>query len=191
MISGSLSAMSRSIPWSATGCGVFGGARPAKKEQFTFTVKSGSLRAPTRQDRWDACERRQRPREGGSMANERGETQQTARAAAPSPAGRGATVPGTPQTIKWDDSNLKSSYANVCNVSSTREEVVLVFGINQAWERGQAEMQVQLTDRIILSPFAAKRLAGLLTNVVREYESRFGTLNVEPRRSEETSPSAS
>src|SRR2546422_2793495 len=125
------------------------------------------------------------------MANERGETQQTARVAAPSPAGRGATVPGTPQTIKWDDSNLKSSYANVCNVSSTREEVVLVFGINQAWERGQNEVQVQLTDRIILSPFAAKRLAQLLNNVVREYESRFGTLNVEIRRSEETSPSAS
>jgi Protein of unknown function (DUF3467) len=116
------------------------------------------------------------------MANERGETPQTARAAAASPAGRGATVPGTPQTIKWDDSNLKSSYANVCNVSSTREEVVLVFGINQVWERGQNEVQVQLTDRIILSPFAAKRLAQLLNNVVREYESRFGALNVDPRR---------
>jgi len=116
------------------------------------------------------------------MVNERGDTQQTARAAAPSPAGRGATGLGTPQTIKWDDSNLKSSYANVCNVSSTREEVVLVFGINQVWERGQNEVQVQLTDRIILSPFAAKRLAQLLNNVVREYESRFGTLNVDPRR---------
>src|SRR5216117_3358267 len=89
---------------------------------------------------------------------------------------------GAPPTIRWDDSNLKSSYANVCNVSSTREEVVLVFGINQACERGQSEVQVQLTDRIILSPFAAKRLAGLLANVVREYEARFGVLNVEMRR---------
>jgi Protein of unknown function (DUF3467) len=125
------------------------------------------------------------------MANERGETPQMARAAAPSPAGRSATVPGTPQTIKWDDSNLKSSYANVCNVSSTREEVVLVFGINQVWERGQNEVQVQLTDRIILSPFAAKRLAQLLNNVVREYESRFGALNVDPRRpGDSSSPEA-
>jgi hypothetical protein len=79
----------------------------------------------------------------------------------------------------------------VCNVSSTREEVVLVFGINQAWERGQSEVKVQLTDRIILSPFAAKRLAGLLTGVVREYESRFGVLNLDARRQEEpSSPSA-
>ena len=92
-----------------------------------------------------------------------------------------APRPGTTPTIKWDDSNLKSSYANVCNVSSTREEVVLVFGINQVWERGQAEVRVQLTDRIILSPFAAKRLAALLNNVIREYESRFGVLNVDAR----------
>jgi hypothetical protein len=108
------------------------------------------------------------------MANERTDTQEAAPAA--------ARAPGAAQTVKWDDSNLKSSYANVCNVSSTREEVVLVFGINQAWERGKTEVQVQLTDRIILSPFAAKRLATLLENVVREYESRFGELSLEMRR---------
>lgn len=83
----------------------------------------------------------------------------------------------TGPTIRWDDSNLKSSYANVCNVSTTREEVVMVFGINHAWERGQNEVHVQLTDRVILSPFAAKRLASLLTNVLADYEKRFGALN--------------
>ena len=87
------------------------------------------------------------------------------------------TVEGT--KIKWDDSNMKSAYANVCNVSSTREEVVLLFGVNQAWNRGQKEVTIQLTDRIIVSPFAAKRLSMLLGAVVKEYESRFGVLNVE------------
>ena len=81
--------------------------------------------------------------------------------------------------VKWDDSNMKSAYANVCNVTSTREEVVMLFGINQAWNRGQKEVTIQLTDRIIVSPFAAKRLATLLDGVVKEYEKRFGTLNVE------------
>ena len=81
--------------------------------------------------------------------------------------------------IKWDDSGMKSSYANVCNVTSTREEVVMLFGINQAWNRGQKEVTIQLTDRIIISPYAAKRLASLLEGVVREYEKRFGALNVE------------
>jgi hypothetical protein len=81
--------------------------------------------------------------------------------------------------IKWDDSNMKSSYANVCNVTSTREEVVMLFGINQAWNRGQKEVTIQLTDRIIISPYAAKRLQTLLDAVVKEYEKRFGALNVE------------
>ena len=44
---------------------------------------------------------------------------------------------------------------------------------------GQKEVTIQLTDRIIISPFAAKRLSLLLNSVVKEYESRFGTLNVE------------
>ena len=81
--------------------------------------------------------------------------------------------------IKWDDSKMSSAYANVCNVSSTREEVVMLFGVNQAWNRGQAEVTIQLTDRIIISPYAAKRLVTLLDGVVKEYEKRFGALNVE------------
>ncbi|MDE3226090.1 MAG: DUF3467 domain-containing protein [Nitrospirota bacterium] len=115
------------------------------------------------------------------MATERAQATQTPPQNPAPQAPRGA--PAAP-TIRWDDSNLKSSYANVCNVSTTREEVVLVFGINQAWERGQSEVHVQLTDRLILSPFAAKRLANLLTNVIRDYETRFGALQDEARRPE-------
>jgi hypothetical protein len=97
--------------------------------------------------------------------------------------------PATTPKIRWDDSNMKSSYANVCNVSFTREEVVLMFGINQAWNREQQEVAVQLTDRIILSPFAAKRLAGLLAGAIREYEARFPALEVEARRPGEAAAS--
>src|SRR5258706_1419367 len=81
--------------------------------------------------------------------------------------------------IKWDDSNMKSSYANVCNVTSTREEVVMLFGMNQAWNRGQKEVTIQLSDRIVISPYAAKRLNLLLQGVVAEYERRFGALNAD------------
>jgi len=88
-----------------------------------------------------------------------------------------AALEGT--RIKWDDANMKSSYANVCNVTSTREEVVLLFGMNQAWNRGQKEVTIHLTDRIVVSPYAAKRLSMLLQGVVGEYEKRFGALNIE------------
>ena len=98
-------------------------------------------------------------------------------------AARAATEQAAQQLqVKWDDTNMKSSYANVCNVMSTREEVVLMFGINQAWQAGQKEVTVQLTDRIILSPFAAKRLSLLLSNLVQQHEARFGQLSVEAAR---------
>ncbi len=104
----------------------------------------------------------------------------TERAKAPATAPTGQAAP----QIRWDDSKMQSSYANVCNVSSTREEVVLLFGVNQAWQREQ-EVTVQLTNRVILSPFAAKRLAGVLNNIMRDHESRFGTLNIDlPRQTE-------
>ena len=87
-------------------------------------------------------------------------------------------------TIRWNDSNMRSTYANVCNVSSTREEVTLLFGTNQAWRQGQKEVAIDLSDRIILSPFAAKRLHRLLTNVMTQYESRFGALADTPEQPE-------
>ena len=83
---------------------------------------------------------------------------------------------GAAPKVRWDDSHMQSSYSNVCNVSSTREEVILLFGMNQAWQAGQKEVPVQLTSRIILSPFAAKRLAVLLQSVIKDYEARFGAL---------------
>lgn len=82
-------------------------------------------------------------------------------------------------TIRWDGSKMVSTYANVCNVSSTREEVTMLFGTNQSWHAGQKELTVDLTNRIILNPFAAKRLAILLGNTVREYEARFGEMKLE------------
>ena len=84
-------------------------------------------------------------------------------------------------SVQFDVSNLQSSYANVCNVSSTREEVVLAFGVNNVWEQAQANIQVQLTNRIVLNPYSAKRLAAVLNRVVAEYEAKFGTLKDDAR----------
>lgn len=79
---------------------------------------------------------------------------------------------------KIDSSSLKSSYCNVCNAVSAREEVVLSFGVNQNWELtgGQDELEIQLEHRIILSPFAAKRLQEVLTKLVKDYEVRYGEM---------------
>ena len=86
---------------------------------------------------------------------------------------------GAVPKVNWDDSGMKSSYANVCNVTSTREEMTLYFGTNQTMYTGQEkEVNVQLSDRIVLNPYAAKRLLILLNRVVGEYEKRFGALDI-------------
>ena len=94
---------------------------------------------------------------------------------------------GTPK-VKWDTANMRSAYANVCNVNCTREEVVLLFGLNQAWSGAEEEVTVQIAERVILSPFAAKRLSLLLSSVVQQYESRFGPLEIATRTQEQASP---
>jgi len=84
-------------------------------------------------------------------------------------------APKSPK-VNWDASKMHSSYANVANVTSTREEVTLFFGMNQNWQPGQEEVTVELTQRLIVSPYAAARLHALLGGVLQQYEARFGKL---------------
>ena len=83
------------------------------------------------------------------------------------------------QKVVWDDSRMNTSYSNVCNVLGSREEITLLFGANQAWHSGQKEVKVLLSDRVVLNPYAAKRLATLLERVLKEYEIRYGELKLE------------
>ncbi len=96
------------------------------------------------------------------------------------------TPESTQVKIRWDNSNMRSAYANVFNVAGTREEVVILFGMNQAWDATQKELTVQLSDRLVLSPFVAKRLSIVLGNVIRDYELRYGKLDVETRKATDT-----
>jgi len=81
--------------------------------------------------------------------------------------------------VKWDDSKMQTTYANVVNVNTTREEVSIFFGTNQTWNMPEdKEFDVVLTDRMMLNPYAAKRLSVLLGAVLGQYESRFGVLDI-------------
>lgn len=89
---------------------------------------------------------------------------------------KSATANPDQARLRWNTAQLKSSYCNVANATSTREEVVLNFGVNQNWDRMQQEFEIELQHRIILSPFAAKRLSDLLGKLIKEYETRYGEL---------------
>ncbi len=83
-------------------------------------------------------------------------------------------------SVRWNDSTMATHFANVVNVQSTREQVDLFFGLNRTWNSGgDAQVTVDLANRIILTPFAAKRLLSVLGGVLREYEGRYGALDLD------------
>lgn len=91
-------------------------------------------------------------------------------------AARGAAARPNGPRVVFDTSDLKSSYCNVCNGSSTREEVVLNFGVNNTWDRVQDVLEVALHHRVVMSPQAALRVRDLLVQLVDEHERRHGKL---------------
>jgi len=96
-----------------------------------------------------------------------------------------ASQPNTP-IVDWDDSTMQSSHANVVNATSSREEVNLFFGTNETWKASETrEVHVKLNNRIVLSPFAAKRLWILLGAVLKQYEKRFGQIDIAPKDTSE------
>ena len=80
--------------------------------------------------------------------------------------------------IIWNDTNMNSSYANVANVSSTREEFNLLFGTNRNWNQAQRDVVIELNERIVMNPLAAKRLSILLSQAVAKYEAQIGELDL-------------
>ena len=82
--------------------------------------------------------------------------------------------------LQWDDRKMVTSFANVVNIQSTREQVDLFFGTNQTWSvTADRMMSIELSNRVILSPFAAKRLSVALARVLSEYEARYGALDID------------
>jgi len=111
------------------------------------------------------------------MPNETNETPASPQieASNPKPAGK---APAGPK-LRLEDTGMQTSYANYANVTSTREETVLMFGMIQAYRQEQNEVPVQLHDRIVMSPFVARRLSKMLINLLQNYEKQFGPLGEE------------
>lgn len=82
-----------------------------------------------------------------------------------------------PERVRFDTSEVKSDYCNVCNGSSTREEVVLNFGVNSTWDQGRDQLEVKLLHRIVMSPHAAKRVRDMMVRLIEEHEARYGKLS--------------
>lgn len=81
--------------------------------------------------------------------------------------------------VKWDDSDINSAYSNIATATATREEFFLLFGLHQNWKGmpENGELNVKLTNRMVLNPHAAKRLAAVLARSIQVYEERFGKIS--------------
>ena len=81
--------------------------------------------------------------------------------------------------VVWDDSKMASDFADVVNIHTSQEQVNLFFGTNQTWNPAPgARVKVELHNRIILTPLAAKRMWSALGRALKEYEDRFGELKI-------------
>lgn len=81
--------------------------------------------------------------------------------------------------INWRDENMESHYANIGTATANREEFFLLFGTHQHWKgdlQQTKNVDVDLAHRIVMSPFAAKRLAMILNQSVKAYEDQFGKI---------------
>ena len=81
-------------------------------------------------------------------------------------------------SVRVNTATLSSAYCNMATVNSTRDEVVLNFGVNQDWDRQSPDLAITLLKRIILSPHGAKRFNDRMAQVISDYEKRHGQLNV-------------
>lgn len=76
--------------------------------------------------------------------------------------------------VRLNTTMMKSSYCNVCNATSTQEEVVLNFGLNQSWDRPEGDLEIDIHHRVIMSPLAARKLQSVLGELLEQYQTRYG-----------------
>ena len=83
-----------------------------------------------------------------------------------------------PRPITVDESKTISSYANFCRVTGSPEELIVDFGMNSQ-PMGQNEKPVDISQRIVLNFYTAKRLLHALHVSVQRHEEIFGKIETD------------
>lgn len=112
--------------------------------------------------------------------------EQLPEAAVPEPEAGGATAkPNAPAAaraqIETDESKLVAAYANFCRVMGTPEELIVDFGLNPQ-PMGAPTHPIQVTQRIVVNYFTAKRLLAALQMSVQRHEAVFGVLETDVQK---------
>lgn len=89
--------------------------------------------------------------------------------------------------LKVDDSNTPSTYSSTVRVWASAEEINLDFA-GPLRPSGPKEATLKIDQRMILNPYAAKRLALALGQAVARYEQSYGSLELDPRKRMKSPP---
>lgn len=86
--------------------------------------------------------------------------------------------------LRIDESKMHTTYANTIRNSNTQEELIMDFGLNMPMQvPGQAPMMVfSVGSRVVMNWAGAKRLAMSIGGAVRQYEERFGEIDINPQQ---------
>ena len=84
-----------------------------------------------------------------------------------------------PSTPPIDQAGLKTSYANVCRIAQTPNEVIIDFGMNPNFFGNILDEPLKLDNRVIMSHDAAKRLCLHLTATIQNFEGRYGVIELD------------
>lgn len=91
--------------------------------------------------------------------------------------------------IDVDDSHVSALYANFCRVTGSPEELIVDFGLNPQ-PMGVPKSPIQVSQRIVMNYYTAKRLLYALSMSVQRHEQVFGVLETDVNRRIKMPPSS-
>lgn len=92
--------------------------------------------------------------------------------------------------LRIDQRDMHTSYANAFRTNATAEELIVDFGLNQlvgaqrqsgqtGSDEATGEIVFQLSNRVIMNYYSAKRLVLSLGGLITRYEEQFGELKLD------------
>ena len=85
------------------------------------------------------------------------------------------------QRVEVDDSQSVTCYANFCRVTGTPEELIVDFGLNSQ-SVGTPVESVQVSQRIVVNFYTAKRMLHALQLAIGRHEQAFGVLETDVKK---------
>ena len=85
------------------------------------------------------------------------------------------------QPVAVDASKAHAAYSNFCRVTGTPEELIIDFGLNMQ-PMGVPTEAIEISERIVMNYFTAKRMMAALQMSLQRHEAAFGVLETDVQK---------